>query len=103
LTYFAQFCAATNSDKLSDPRYQILSRGRDAERCGLCYDAHHLWRVTVVVTLPETRPCVLRGKWDRLAQYQAILDIATSLSLNKLLGFGCDRTITKQERHHDDL
>ena len=53
--------------------------------------------VTVVVTLPDILPCVLRGeKWDSgqgqcltciLALYQAILDIATYLSLNKLFGF----------------
>ena len=37
-------------------------------RRGLCYDQHHVWLVTVVVTLPDTRPCVLRGKWDRWAR-----------------------------------
>ena len=47
------------------------------------------------MTIPATLPCVLRGKWGRwgravsqpnLVQYQAILDIATYLSLNKLFG-----------------
>ena len=33
------------------------SRGRDKQQRGLCYDEHHVWRVTVVVTLPG----VLRG------------------------------------------
>jgi hypothetical protein len=40
--------------------YQIFQRQREARR-GLCYDEHHVWIVTVVVALPETRPCVLRG------------------------------------------
>ena len=35
-------------------------RGSDEEWRGLCYDEHHAWMVTVVVTLPETRPCVLQ-------------------------------------------
>ena len=49
-------------------------------------------------TLPDTLPCVLKGRSGTsgqgqfltrlLSQYPAILDIATSLSLNKLLG-GC--------------
>ena len=37
-------------------------RGSDEVRCRLCYDAHHIWRVPVVGTLPEIRPCVLRGE-----------------------------------------
>jgi len=51
--------------------------------------------VTVVVTLPDILPCVLRGESGTsgqgqfliriLAHYQAILDIAMYLSLNKLL------------------
>ena len=36
-------------------------RGSDEAQRGLCYDQHHGWMVTVVVTLPETRPCGLRG------------------------------------------
>jgi hypothetical protein len=39
-----------------------------ATRRGLCYDQHHVWIVTVVVTLPETLPYVLRGKWDQWAK-----------------------------------
>jgi hypothetical protein len=71
------------------------SRGRNAVRRGLCYDAHHLWRVPVVVTLPETRPGVLRGKRDQWARTvphppcaysPALWDRATSVSLNKLFG-----------------
>jgi hypothetical protein len=34
--------------------------GSDEVRRGLCYDEHHGWMVTVVVMLPETRPCVVR-------------------------------------------
>src|SRR5262249_27101927 len=34
----------------------------DEARRGLCYDEHHIWRGTVVVTLPETLPCVLKGE-----------------------------------------
>ena len=34
--------------------------GRDEEQRGLCYDQPHVWMVTVVVTLPETFPCVVR-------------------------------------------
>ena len=30
--------------------------------CGLYYDQHQVWMVTVVVTLPDTLPCVLRGE-----------------------------------------
>src|SRR5262249_45565396 len=71
--------------------------GRAEERRELCYDQHQVWMVTVVVTLPDTLPCVLRGGSGTggqgqfltriLAQYPAILDIATSVSLNKLFGF----------------
>jgi len=53
------------------------------------------WMVTVVVTLPETFPCVLKGGSGTggqgqfltrmLASYPAILDLATYVSLNKLL------------------
>ena len=52
---------------LHKPRYQILrwAGGRDEKQRGLCYDQPHVWRVTVVVTLPG----VLRvGKWDRWAR-----------------------------------
>jgi hypothetical protein len=42
-------------------RYPKLRRGSDEEQCGLYYDQHQVWRVTVVVTLPDTLPCVLRG------------------------------------------
>ena len=75
--------------------YPKLRRGSDEEQCGLYYDQHHVWMVTVVVTLPDTLPCVLRGGSGTegqgqfltrmLASYQAILDLATSLSLKKLL------------------
>ena len=41
------------------------SRGSDEVWRGLCYDEHHVWMGTVVVTLPETLPCVLRGKEDQ--------------------------------------
>jgi hypothetical protein len=34
----------------------------DKEQRGLCYDQHQVWMVTVVVTLPDTLPCVLRGE-----------------------------------------
>ncbi len=37
-------------------------RGSDEERRRLCYDQHHVWMVTVVVTLPDILPCVLRGE-----------------------------------------
>src|SRR5262245_5696043 len=37
-------------------------RGLDEARFGRCFDAHHSWRVPVVVTLPVTRACVLRGE-----------------------------------------
>src|SRR5262245_31136232 len=50
---------------LSDPRG---AGGSNVARCGLCYDQHQVWRVTVVVTLPETLPYVLRGEWDRWAR-----------------------------------
>ena len=53
------------------------------------------WMVTVVVTLPETLPYVLKGGSGTggqgqfltrmLASYPAILDLATYVSLNKLL------------------
>ena len=43
-------------------RYPKLRRGSDEEQCGLYYDQHQVWRVTVVVTLPDTLPCVLRGE-----------------------------------------
>jgi hypothetical protein len=33
---------------------------RDEEQRGLGYDQHQVWMVTVVVTLPNTLPCVLR-------------------------------------------
>jgi hypothetical protein len=36
--------------------------GSNEARCGLCYDQHQVWRVTVVMTLPDTLPCVLRGE-----------------------------------------
>jgi hypothetical protein len=36
--------------------------GSDETRRGLCYDQHHVWKVIVVGTLPETLPCVLRGE-----------------------------------------
>src|SRR5215470_1535209 len=49
-------------------RYPKLCRGSDEEQCGLYYDQHQVWRVTVVVTLPDTLPCVLRGKWDQWAR-----------------------------------
>jgi hypothetical protein len=65
-------------------------------RRGLCYDQRHIWRVTGVVTLPDILPCLLRGGSETSGQgrcltrivalYQAILDIATYLSLNELLG-----------------
>jgi hypothetical protein len=68
--------------------------GSDEVRRGLCYDQHHVWKVTVVVTLPDTLPCVLRGRSGTDGQGQflprvlspspAILDIATYLSLNTL-------------------
>ena len=45
--------------RLSDPRG---AGGSDEMRRGLCYDEHHIWRVMVVVTRPETRPCVFRGE-----------------------------------------
>jgi hypothetical protein len=35
--------------------YQKLRRGRDEERRRLCYDQHHVWMVTVEVTLPDTQ------------------------------------------------
>jgi len=38
------------------------AEGSDEVRRGLCYDEHHIWRVTVVVTLPDILPCVLRGE-----------------------------------------
>src|SRR5262249_48719965 len=46
--------------------YQILRwvGGRDEKHRGLCYDQPHVWRVTVVMTLPG----VLRGEWDRWAR-----------------------------------
>jgi hypothetical protein len=28
---------------------------------GLCYDKHHVWTVTVTVTIPDKLLCVLRG------------------------------------------
>ena len=74
----------------------------DEERRGLCYDKPHVWAVTRTVTLPETLPCVLRGKEDQgqgqfltriVAQYQAILDVATSLSRNTLCGFHGKKTV----------
>jgi hypothetical protein len=40
-------------------------RGRAEERRELCYDQRHVWTVAVVVTIPDTLPCVLRGGWDR--------------------------------------
>src|SRR5712691_2863121 len=48
--------------RLSDPR---VAWGSNKVRCRLCYDQHHVWRVTVFVTLPETLPYVLRGELDR--------------------------------------
>src|SRR5437870_4521870 len=32
---------------------------------GLCYDKHHVWAVTVMVTIPHKLPCVLRGGFIR--------------------------------------
>jgi hypothetical protein len=61
----------------------------------LCYDQHQVWMATVVVTLPDTLPRILRGKWDQwarqfltrlVAPYPALWDIATSLLLNTLFG-----------------
>src|SRR5262245_31481697 len=72
-------------------------RGSDEVRCGLCYDAHHLWRVTVVVTLPDTRPCVLRrdvgpvGKdsaspalWRNIKRYWILRRICRSIRCSAL-------------------
>ena len=33
---------------------------------GLCYDKHHIWVVTVAVTIPDKLPCVLRGDFGVL-------------------------------------
>jgi hypothetical protein len=35
---------------------------RDEEQRGLCYDQPQVWLVTVVVTLSDILPCVLRGE-----------------------------------------
>jgi hypothetical protein len=35
---------------------------RDEEQRGLCYDQPQVWMVTVVVTLSDILPCVLRGE-----------------------------------------
>jgi len=45
--------------------YQKSSRGRDEQRRGLCYDTHHVWAVTVTVTIPDKLLCVLRGGFIR--------------------------------------
>ena len=76
------------------PVIRSCAGGSDEVRRGLCYDQHHVWKVTVVVTLPDTLPCVLRGRSGTDGQGQflprvlspspAILDIATYLSLNTL-------------------
>ena len=67
---------------------------RSSLLAGLCYDQPQVWMVTDVVTLPDILPCVLRGgEWNRwqgqfltriLAHYQAIVDITTYVSRNKL-------------------
>ena len=56
-------------------RYRKSCRGRDEERRGLCYDQHQVWMVTVVVTLPETVPCVLRGGSETGGQGQFLTRI----------------------------
>jgi hypothetical protein len=57
---------AVSADCAGAKRYIVAvirsSRGCDEVRRGLCYDAHHGWVVTVVVTLPKTCLCVLRGE-----------------------------------------
>src|SRR5262245_56427025 len=82
-------------------------RGSDEARRRLCYDQHHVWMVTVGVTLPETLPCILTGRRTGgqgqfltriVALYPAILDIATSLSLNTL--FGCRAGAIRVEGDH---
>jgi hypothetical protein len=40
---------------------EVLQGGRDEEQRGLCYDQRAVWMVRVVVTLPETLPCVSKG------------------------------------------
>ena len=43
----------------------LLSRHRQHAPCpsrGLCYDKHHVRAVTVAVAMPDTLPCVLKGR-----------------------------------------
>jgi hypothetical protein len=73
LSYFATVLFSRNttrSDCMQESQarqlhiggYPKLRRGSDEEQRRLCYDQHQVWMVTVVMTLPETLPCVLRGE-----------------------------------------
>jgi hypothetical protein len=59
--------AGTTMPHLVDIVRVIRSRagGSDEQRRGLCYDQHHVWAVTVTVTIPEKLLCVLRGGFIR--------------------------------------
>src|SRR5215467_14512046 len=46
----------------------LRGEGSDEEPRGLYYDQRPVGRVTVVVTLPETLPCVLRGAVGPMGQ-----------------------------------
>jgi hypothetical protein len=48
--------------------YPKLVWGRDEARRRLCYDQQHGWMVTVVVTLPDILPCVLRAAMGPLGK-----------------------------------
>ena len=56
-----EFHGGAPGHALHSGRYPKLRRGSDEEQCGLYYNQHQVWMVTIVVTLPETLPCVLRG------------------------------------------
>ena len=87
---------------------QRSCRSSDEVRCRLCYDAHHLWRVPVVVTLPEPRPGVFRGGSGTSGHGQGLTrmvapspvlwDRATSVSLKTLFGCATQRSGNHAQR-----